>query len=72
MGLLVPTCNPTSNRGAFLFLHILGDFMPSVGECQGSEVGVCEWVSTLMEAGEVGGDRRFGEGKPGRGITFEM
>jgi hypothetical protein len=27
------------------------------------------WVG---EQGEVGGDREFSEGKPGKGITFEM
>jgi hypothetical protein len=27
------------------------------------------WVG---EQGEVDGDRRFSEGKPGKGITFEM
>ena len=36
----------------------------SVGECQGQEAGV----------GGLGGkrDRGFLEGKPGKGITFEM
>jgi hypothetical protein len=29
-------------------------------------------VSILIEAGEGGWDRRFLEGKPGEGMTFEM
>jgi hypothetical protein len=29
-------------------------------------------MSTLIEAGEGGWDRRFPEGKPGKGVTFEM
>ena len=37
---------------------------PSVGECQGQEAG----VGGLVEAGGGG----FSEGKPGKGITFEM
>jgi hypothetical protein len=36
---------------------------PSVGECQGQEVG----ASGLVSRG-----RGFSEGKPGKGITFEM
>jgi hypothetical protein len=45
---------------------------PSVGKCQGQEVGV-GWVG---EQGKWGGDRGLSEGKPegkpGKGITFEM
>jgi hypothetical protein len=41
---------------------------PSVGKCQGQEVG----MGGLVEQGEGGGDREFSEGKPGKGITFEM
>jgi len=37
-----------------------------VGRWEGVVAG---WESTLMEAG---GERRFLEGKPGKGITFEM
>jgi hypothetical protein len=35
-----------------------------VGECSGSG-----WVG---EQGELGGDRVFSEGKPGKGTIFEM
>jgi hypothetical protein len=45
---------------------------PSVGEYQGSEVGVGGWRSTLIEAGEEGRGWGFAEGKQGKGITFEM
>ena len=38
---------------------------PSIGECQDWE---WEWVGW----GAGGGDRRFSEGKLGKGITFEM
>jgi hypothetical protein len=38
---------------------------PSVGECQGQEAGVGGLVSR-------GRRRGFSEGKPGKGITFEM
>jgi hypothetical protein len=41
------------------------DLCPSIGECQGQE---WEWEGW----GIGGGDRRFLEGKPGKGITFEM
>jgi hypothetical protein len=41
---------------------------PSVGECQGQEVE----VSGLVTKGKRGEDRGFSEGKPGKGITFEM
>jgi hypothetical protein len=43
---------------------------PSVGECQGQEVG----VAGLVSRGWGGGDRVRGssEGKQGKGITFEM
>jgi hypothetical protein len=40
---------------------------PCVGEFQGQEVG----VSGLVSRGR-GGDSGFLEGKPGKGITFEM
>ena len=41
---------------------------PSIRECQGHEVGV-----DVLESRGVGeGDRVFLEGKPGKGITFEM
>jgi hypothetical protein len=43
---------------------------PRVGECQGQEAGVGWLVS--RGKGEGGGDRAFLEGKPGKGITFEM
>jgi hypothetical protein len=43
---------------------------PSIGECQGSEVGVGGWGSTVIEGKRW--DRRFAEEKPGKGITFEM
>jgi hypothetical protein len=39
---------------------------PSIGECQGQEMGVCG----LMSRGRR--DRGFSEGKLGKGITFEM
>ena len=42
---------------------------PSVGECQGQEAGVGGLVSKRREG--IGG-RCFSEGKPGKGITFEM
>jgi hypothetical protein len=38
---------------------------PSIGECQGQEVGVGVLVNR-------GGDRGFSEGKLGKGIAFEM
>jgi hypothetical protein len=41
---------------------------PSVWECQDQDVG----VGGLGELGEGEGDRRFSEGKLGKGITFEM
>jgi hypothetical protein len=40
---------------------------PSVGECQGQEAGVGGLVCVYG-----GGNRGFSEGKPGKGITFEM
>jgi hypothetical protein len=40
---------------------------PSTGECQDQEVGVGGLGSK-----ERGGDRRFSDGKLGKGITFEM
>ena len=39
---------------------------PSIEECQGQEVG----VDVLVSRG--GGDSWFGEGKSGKGKTFEM
>jgi len=48
---------------------------PSVGECQGGEVGGSGWMGgrTLMEAGVEGmGWGGVLEGKLGKGITFEM
>jgi hypothetical protein len=46
----------------------------SVGECQGREAEVCGgwggWGNTLIEEG--GRHRGFSEGKPGKGITFEV
>jgi hypothetical protein len=41
---------------------------PSIGACQGQEVG----VGGLVTRGRGGGDRGFLEGKPDKGITFEM
>ena len=44
---------------------------PSVGECQGQEAG----VGGLVSGGEQGqgvGEGYFLEGKPGKGIMFEM
>jgi hypothetical protein len=41
---------------------------PRIGECQGQESGVGGLVSRRMWEG-IGG---FSEGKPGKGITFEM
>ena len=43
---------------------------PSVGECQGQEVGVGELVSRVR--GEGRGDKGFSEGKLEKGITFKM
>jgi hypothetical protein len=43
---------------------------PSIGRCQGQEVGVGGLVS--MERGNGRGRRRFSEGKLGKGIIFEM
>jgi hypothetical protein len=42
--------------------------MSSIGEYQDQEVG----VGGLVSRGKGGGDKRFSEGKPGKGITFEM
>jgi hypothetical protein len=41
---------------------------PSIGECQGQEMG----VSGLMSRVGRGRGRGFSEGKPGKGITFEI
>jgi hypothetical protein len=43
---------------------------PSIGECQGQEVGVGGLVS--RERGEGRRDRGFWRGELGRGMTFEM
>jgi hypothetical protein len=40
---------------------------PSVGECQGQEMGVGGLVSRRGK-----GDRGYLEGKQGKGITFEI
>jgi hypothetical protein len=45
---------------------------PSVEECQDREVGVSGWRNILIEEEEGGWDTEFSEGKPGKGITFEM
>jgi hypothetical protein len=47
---------------------------PSVGECQGREAGVCGSVVELphRSRGREDGIWGFPEGKPGKGITFEM
>jgi hypothetical protein len=41
---------------------------PIIGECWGQEAG----VGRLGSRGRWQGDRRFSEGKLGKGITFEM
>jgi hypothetical protein len=47
--------------------------LPSVGECQGGEVGVGGWVGEHSHRSkERGRGKGFAEGKPGKGITFEM
>jgi hypothetical protein len=43
-------------------------FMPQYRGMLGPGIG-SGWVG---EQGEVGGDRGFSEGKPGKGITFEI
>jgi hypothetical protein len=40
----------------------------SIGDCQGQKVG----VGGLVSRGRGGRNRGFSEGKPGKGITFEM
>lgn len=46
---------------------------PRVGECQLWGAGGGRWEGgILIEAGRGGGDRRFADKKPGKGITFEM
>jgi hypothetical protein len=47
---------------------------PSVRECQGREVGVDRWVGkhTHRSRGREDGIGKFPEGKPEKGITFEM
>jgi hypothetical protein len=44
---------------------------PSVGECQGREVGVDGWVGEHPHRSR-GGDREFLEGKLGKELTLEM
>jgi hypothetical protein len=47
----------------------------TIEECQGSEVGVGECVGGVapsQKQGEGGSDGGVGEGKPRKGITFEM
>jgi hypothetical protein len=41
---------------------------PNIGECQGQETG----VGGLVRGGDGGEDGGFSEGKPGKGITFEI
>jgi hypothetical protein len=41
---------------------------PSIGDCQGQEVG----VSGLVSRGREGKDRGLSERKLGKGITFQM
>jgi hypothetical protein len=41
---------------------------PSIEECLGQKAG----VGGLVRRGQGGEDRGFSEGKPGKGITFEM
>jgi hypothetical protein len=41
---------------------------PSLGECQSQDVG----VGVLGSRGRWERDREVSEGKPGKGITFEM
>ena len=46
---------------------------PIVGKCQGRKTGVGGWYGrAYIEAEEGGWDRGFLEGRPGKGITFEM
>jgi hypothetical protein len=47
---------------------------PRVGECQGRKVGVGGWVGEYPHRGKgrVYGIGGFSEGRPGKGITFEM
>jgi hypothetical protein len=46
---------------------------PSVGECQGREAGVGRWEGEHHHRSREGGlNGGFLEGKPGKGITFEM
>ena len=47
--------------------HPVKALCPSIGECQDQD---WEWVG--WGAGREGRDRGFSEGKPGKGITFEM
>jgi hypothetical protein len=46
---------------------------PRIEECQGMKAGVGEWVGEHPHRGR-GRGRRWGfpEGRPGKGITFEM
>jgi hypothetical protein len=47
---------------------------PSIGECQGGEVGIGEWVGEHphRSSGRGGRIEGFCGGKPGKGITLEM
>ena len=48
---------------------------PSVGECQGGEAGGSGWVdggASSQKQREGGWYKGFPEGKPEKGITFEM
>ena len=46
---------------------------PSIGECQGGKVGVGGWVGEYPHRGRGRGDGMgVLEGRPGKGITFEI
>jgi hypothetical protein len=45
---------------------------PSIGECQGQEAGVGGLGRQVRRRGEGEGEGEFLDGKPGKGITFEM
>jgi hypothetical protein len=54
-------------------LSPVGVQCPSVGECQGRKTGEYVWVGKHPHRSRGGGwDRIFPEGRPGKGITFEM
>ena len=46
----------------------------SIGKCQDREAGVSRWEdgTPSQKQGDGGQVRVFSEGKPGKGITFEM